>query len=237
MTETVARAAGTGSVMVGVAQRPGTVPACADGLDVQRRGAKLCAAVVDGAGHQDTTVRYASIAPKVMTHTGMVMGGLAGLVTAGQMAQAYETPPHVSAVYACVEPGWPTSVHWIGDCRAYGWDGSSLTQWTRDQTMGQWLRVNGVAVEIAEDHDNWSRVGLAQATAATCRQVEIPEETSLVLLVSDGVSDQVDLETAEALCRTYAADPQALAEALVDAAEDDAEGYRDDASVIVLLRV
>ncbi|MFF0630571.1 hypothetical protein ACFYU2_44255, partial [Streptomyces sp. NPDC004296] len=96
MAETVARAAGTGSVVVGVAQRPGTVPACADGLDVQRRGAKLCAAVVDGAGHQDATVRYASIAPKVMTHTGMVMGGLAGLVTAGQMAQAYETRSEVT---------------------------------------------------------------------------------------------------------------------------------------------
>ncbi|MGW5114316.1 hypothetical protein ACWEQ8_02500 [Streptomyces noursei] len=54
---------------------------------------------------------------------------------------------------------------------------------------------------------------------------------------SEGISDEVDLETTEVLCRTHAADPQALADALVDAAEDDAEGYRNDASVIVLLRV
>ncbi|WP_180985802.1 hypothetical protein [Streptomyces sp. CB02959] len=45
------------------------------------------------------------------------------------------------------------------------------------------------------------RLGLAQAGAATCRQVEIPEEIRLVLLVSDGVSEQVDQEMAEELCR------------------------------------
>ncbi|GGX34004.1 SpoIIE family protein phosphatase [Streptomyces noursei] len=237
MTETVERTADTKTVVVGVAQRPGTEPPCADGQDVQRRGRRVCAAVVDGAGHHEAVVRYASVTPAVMTHTGMAVVGLAALMTAGQMAQAYDDPPHASAVYACMEPGWPTSIHWIGDCRAYGWGGETLTQRSTDQTMGQWLRWNGgVPVEIAEDHDNWARLGLAQASAATCRQVEIPEEVSLVLLVSDGISDQVDQETAEALCRTHEADPQALADALVAAAEEDDEGYRDDATVIVLLR-
>nr|WP_282791014.1 SpoIIE family protein phosphatase [Streptomyces sp. CC224B] len=56
------------------------------------------------------------------------------------------------------------------------------------------------------------------------------------MLVSDGVSDQVDTETWEALCRRHATAPQALADALVAAAEEDVEGYRDDATVAVLLR-
>ncbi|MCE4945305.1 hypothetical protein LVX13_19620 [Streptomyces albulus] len=152
----------------------------------------MYAAVVDGAGHHAAVVAHAAIAPAVITHTGMVMGGLAGLTTARQMAHAYDVPPHASAVYACMEPGWPTSVHWIGHCRAYGWDGAALTQWTTDQTMGPWLRWNGgktielVPAEVAETQGTWARLGLAQAGVATCCQVEIREEIRLVLLVSDG---------------------------------------------------
>lgn len=226
-------------IVVGLAQRPGTEPPCADGADVQRRGEMVSAAVVDGAGHHPEVVRYAAITPAVITHIGTVVGGLAGLMAAGQMAAAYDRPPHASAVFACAQPGQPTSVHWIGDCRAYGWDGVSLRQWSTDQTMGEWLRINGgAAVELAAElHDNWSRLGLAQAGAATCRQVQVPSEVPLVLLVSDGVSDQVPLEVLGRLCRMYAAGPQLLADALVAAAAEDESGYRDDATVIVLLRV
>ncbi|MFJ3182590.1 SpoIIE family protein phosphatase [Streptomyces sp. NPDC086796] len=224
-------------VIVAVAQRPGSEPPCADGVDVQRRGDRVSAVVVDGAGHDQDVVRYAAVVPPVITHTGIALGGLAGLMAAGQMAYAYGTPPHASAVYASAEPGWPTSVHWIGDCRAYGWHEGQLTLWSTDMTMGQWLRRNGgVPVKIAEAHDNWARLGLAQSAPSTCRQVEIPEETALVLLVSDGISDQVSAAVIRELCRIHGADPQALADALVAAVQPDADGYRDDASVVVLLR-
>ncbi|MEV5348934.1 SpoIIE family protein phosphatase [Streptomyces achromogenes] len=229
-------------VTVGVAQRTGTEPPCADGFHVHRRGDRVCAAVVDGAGHHEQVVDFARHAPSVITLVGMAMGGLVGLTTAGRMTAAYDRPPHMSAVYASMEPGLPTSIHWIGDCRAYGWDGEKLTQWSTDQTMGQWLRWNGgVPVEIAETQDNWARLGLAQATEMTCRQVEIPENIPLVLLLSDGVSDQVTPEKAEELCREHADMPQALADALVTAVEgkeEDGTGelYRDDATVVVLRR-
>lgn len=223
-------------VVVGKAQRPGTEPPCADGVDVQRHDARVYAAVVDGAGHYPDVVRYAAITPPVITHISAALGGLPGLMTAGQMAVAYDRPPHASAVCACMEPGEPTSVHWIGDCRAYGWDGTTLTQWSTDQTMGEWLRRNGdVAVELAEKHDNWSRLGLAQATAATCRQVQIPPEVRVVLLVSDGISDQVAPAVWAELCTKHEGEPQALADALVAAADQDESGYRDDATVVVLM--
>ncbi|MFE2970537.1 SpoIIE family protein phosphatase [Streptomyces sp. NPDC059340] len=90
----------------------------------------------------------------------------------------------------------------------------------------------------AAKHDNWSRLGVAQASSATCRQVQIPvEDAALVLLVSDGVSDQVPPEVFARLCREHAADPQLLADTLVAAAGEDESGYRDDATVVVLLRV
>ncbi|WP_086732926.1 SpoIIE family protein phosphatase [Streptomyces glaucescens] len=230
------------AVTTGIAQRPGTQPPSADGAHVHRRGDQVCAAVVDGAGHRQETIDFAQHIPPVITLMGMAMGGLVALTTAGRMAAAYDRPPHMSAVYASMEPGSPTSVHWIGDCRAYGWDGQKLTLWSRDQTMGEWLRWNGgVSIEIAETQDNWARLGLAQATEMTCRQLEIPEEVPVVLLVTDGVSDQVDLETAERLCKEHAASPQALADALVAAAEGEEDGpagetYRDDATVVVLRR-
>ncbi|MFH8752971.1 SpoIIE family protein phosphatase [Streptomyces rimosus] len=225
------------TVEVGIAQRPGTEAPCADGAHVHRRDDRVCAAVVDGAGHRQEVVDFARHAPSVITLMGMAMGGLVGLTTAGRMTDAYDRPPHMSAVYASMEPGHATGIHWIGDCRAYGWDGEKLTQWSTDQTMGQWLRWNGgVPIEIAETQDNWARLGLAQATEMTCRQVEIPEEARLVLLVSDGISDQVDQGDAEELCRVHGTDPQALADALVAAAEEDEDGYRDDATVVALLR-
>jgi serine/threonine protein phosphatase PrpC len=193
----------------------------------------VCAAVVDGAGHHPEVVRYVAITPTVITHIGTAVGGLAG-----QMAAAYDRPPHASAVFACAQPQQPTSVHWIGDCRAYGWDGVSLKQWSTDQTMGEWLRINGGASVglAAELQDNWSRLRLAQAGSATCRQVQVPAEVSLVLLVSDRVSNQVPPDVLSRLCREHADDPHSLADALFAATAEDESGYRDDATVVALLR-
>ncbi|MFI1890456.1 PP2C family protein-serine/threonine phosphatase [Streptomyces jumonjinensis] len=245
-----AAVAETTEIAVGAAQRPGTDSTapedseleslCADGYGIQRRGLEVSATVTDGAGHAEDTVRYATTVPTTITQMGMVMGGITALVTAGRMAEAFDKPPHVSCVYANTKPGRGWAIHWIGDCRAYGWDGEKLTLWSTDQTMGQWLRWNGgVPIEIAETQDNWARLGLRQATDLTTRQLEIPEDVPLVLLCSDGISDQVDEEVAEELCRRHGDDPQALADALVEAAEDgeeDGRPYRDDATAVVLLR-
>ncbi|MEU7345715.1 SpoIIE family protein phosphatase [Streptomyces bacillaris] len=237
----------TPTILTGVATRGGTEPPCADGAHTHRQGERVCAAVVDGAGHHRDVVDYARHAPSAITLTGMAMGGLVALTTAGRMADAYDYPPHMSAIYASMEPGHPTSVHWIGDCRAYGWDGKKLTLWSTDQTMGQWLRWNGgktielVPTEIAATQDNWARLGLRQATEMTCRQIEIPEDVPLVLLVSDGVSDQVPEEVWVELIRRHETTPQALADALVAAAQpesdpDTGKPYRDDATVVALLK-
>ncbi|MGG2463773.1 hypothetical protein ACO0M4_28925 [Streptomyces sp. RGM 3693] len=84
-----------------------------DGQHVQRRGERVCAVALDGAGYRGAAA-YAAVAPAVITHTGMAMGGLAGLTTAGQVAHAYEVPPHASAVYACMKPGRVTRLSAAG---------------------------------------------------------------------------------------------------------------------------
>jgi hypothetical protein len=105
MEEQNARTVTVEEIVVGLAQRPGTEPPCADGADVQRRGEMVCAAVVDGAGHHPEVVRYPAITPTVITHIGIAVGGLAGLTAAGQMAAAYDRLPHASVERT---PAWPS---------------------------------------------------------------------------------------------------------------------------------
>ncbi|MFF4188500.1 hypothetical protein ACFYZ9_35405 [Streptomyces sp. NPDC001691] len=60
------------------------------------------------------------------------------------------------------------------------------------------------------------------------------EEACLVLLMSDGVPDQVEAETITRLCSKHSDELQTLAGALVAAAKAEESGYRDDATVVVL---
>ncbi|MFD4243648.1 hypothetical protein ACFWP3_18930 [Streptomyces sp. NPDC058525] len=234
MTKTTNPTVRTEAVLVGMARRPGTEPPYADGADFQRRGDRVTAAVVDSAGHGKEAVRYAATVPAVITQMGMVQGGLAALTTAGMMAQAHTTVPHTSAVYVSMEPGRTSAVYWIGDARVYSVKDGAVTLVTTDMTMANYLRTRrGFAPDLTAVYDDCTRLGLAQAGWATCSVTEIPED-HLVLLVSDGIPDHVDPATMTALCRTHADDPQALADALADAAALDADGYRDDCTVIAM---
>lgn len=224
------------TVEAAMAQRPGTEPPCADGAHIQHHDGHVYAAVTDGAGHRPDTVAYAQLAPAVITHASAVVGGLAAMITAGQMAHAYDTIPHVSAVSARMASGGRTWLHWIGDCRAYGWKGGRLVQMTTDQTMGEFMRHNGQPEEMADRHDNWSRAGLWQASFATVMEGFIPADVDAVLLTSDGVHDQIPHDEMERLVAEHADAPQALADALAAAAQEDDGGYRDDATIVVLLR-
>ncbi len=129
-------------------------------------------------------------------------------------------------------------IAWVGDAAAYLWNGAALHQYTRPETVGAYLRQHGMpGAHVA--YDAWLRQSLATATVTSIALTEAPDH-GLLLLVSDGIANQVDMETVAELCRKYSADPQTLADALVAAAEggmgDDGEVYRDDATVIVLGR-
>src|SRR5262249_44677259 len=95
------------------------------------------------------------------------------------------------------------------------------------------LRVNGVAVELAAEHDNWGRTTLAHATVATVYQVQIPP--GLIVLTSDGVHDQLTDDEMAALLGAHS-NPRESADAVLGAVSADEHGYRDDATV-VLVRV
>lgn len=230
----------TASILTGSATRRGTRDHNCDAARIyQMLDGPLAAAVIDGTGNDDELADLAGTLATVAIRIGTRRGGLAGLITAGELIA---DGGHESAAVLAILPadGGPAVISWIGDCRAYYWDGTRLRQSTTDHTMGQQLRQSGGAPwEVAATHDHWLLLGLSSATAATVRQVRIPavdrdlHPGDLILLTSDGVHDQVPHDRLVDLIETLP-DPQELADAIVAVAIEDKDGYRDDATVVVL---
>ncbi|MFH8985619.1 SpoIIE family protein phosphatase [Streptomyces varsoviensis] len=227
----------TGPAVTAAASRPGTDGESADAAAVYvAADGTTAAAVVDGIGHAPATVALAPVLAEVAVRTGAVRGALAGLLNAGLLI-ADRGPdghgPNAVAALAVSTPGRDTVAAWAGDCRIHGFDGIRLHRYSTDHTVGEQLRRNGVPWELVAEHDAWLRVTLAQATPASVYEVVIPAD-ELVLLTSDGVHDQLDPDSLESLVREHHDAPQALADALVAAVRSDDDGYRDDATALVL---
>ncbi|MFI0406537.1 PP2C family protein-serine/threonine phosphatase [Actinomadura sp. 3N508] len=226
------------------ATRRGTRPYNADAARTWTTDKTTVATVVDGIGNSAEVAASSRLLAGVIARVAAHRGGLAALLTAADLLRAPavdgENPDAVAV--AAVAHDDVTAVHWIGDARAYGWDGRRLRRYTTDQTVGEQLRRNGAPWDLAADHDNWVRATLRTAVIAAVYDVEIPADET-VLLVSDGVPDGVPHDELEALLRRYD-EPQdedgeavglpALARGIIAAAREDETGYRDDATVVVL---
>ncbi|MFI2311514.1 hypothetical protein AMK17_12685 [Streptomyces sp. CB00072] len=224
-------------IRTGFATREGTALDNADAGKVYvLSDGTVGAAVIDGIGHGPHTSRTAPLLAETAARISARRGPLAGLLTASELiadAGADGEEADAVAVAVRVRPGDDIAVvNWTGDARAYGWDGKRLELYTDDHTVGAQLRSNGVALEITREHDNWLRTSLARATIGTVYTAGIKDP--LIILTSDGIPDHTPLDVMTSLIHAHAADPQALADALVAAAQADSEGYRDDATAIVI---
>jgi protein phosphatase len=226
------------TITTAIATREGTALDNADAATVYTLAdGTVGAAVIDGIGHGPHTSRVAPLLAEVAARLASRRGPLPGILGAAELVAdeiAGDEEADAVGVAVILRPGGQSArAAWVGDARAYGWDGTTLTLHTTDQTMGQWARLHGdIPIEVAEHHDAWVRVSLSRATVGTVGEVGIDDQ--LLLLTSDGVHDQINPDVLTALVREHATDPQALADALVAAAEDDEDGYRDDATVIVI---
>ncbi|MER6394054.1 SpoIIE family protein phosphatase, partial [Streptomyces sp. NPDC001523] len=131
-----------------------------------------------------------------------------------------------------------TWIAWAGDCRAYGLDPNTgiLTRYTTDHTVAAHYAQQGMPADEAAAYSSNLTVSFSDLSIAACNEAPIPKG-HLVILTSDGVHDQMDPTTLNTLVQTHQNDAQALAEALVAAAEDgveDGQPYRDDATTIVI---
>ncbi|MFJ2818313.1 hypothetical protein [Streptomyces sp. NPDC087294] len=224
-------------IRTGIATREGTAADNADAARIHRLAdGTIGAAVIDGIGHGPHTSRTAPLLAEVAARISARRGPLAGLLTASEMivdAGSDGDEADAVAVALRVHPDDDlVVVNWTGDARGYGLGRRGLTLYTDDHTVGAQLRANGVSLDIARQHDNWLRTSLARATVGTTYTASIPDR--LVIITSDGVHDQIPTDRMETLVREHADDPQALADALVAAAQPDETGYRDDATAIVI---
>ncbi|MBT3077619.1 MULTISPECIES: hypothetical protein [Streptomyces] len=225
----------TVTIATGLATREGTAQDNADAARVYRMSTgAVGAAVIDGIGHGPHTSRTAPLLAETAARITAHRGALAGILSAGLLiaddGHDGEEADGVGVAVLVDDAG--ARAAWVGDCDVFGWDGARLRRYSTPQVMGEWVRQYGPPVEIAARYDGWVRVSLHTATVATVGEVDIPDE--VVLLLSDGAHGQVPASVMEGLVREHHDNPQALAEAIVAAAQPDAAGYRDDATAIVI---
>jgi serine/threonine protein phosphatase PrpC len=230
------------AIVTAVATRQGTREHNADAAQTFRASdGTIAAALVDGIGDSPQLAAGMERLAWAAARLAAQLDGRSALVTVGRIVAdpGAEDEPEADGpgIVAVVHPDGDVVVHWLGDCRAYGWDGTVLTQHSTDHTMGECLRVNsGHALPEYKAHDNWVLSVLSRALPTTVAEVVI-SDADVVLLTSDGVHDQVPHDMLEALVRDHQGDAQVLADAIVAAARADEDGYRDDATVVVLRHV
>ncbi|MFJ5070266.1 hypothetical protein ACIQC7_28035 [Kitasatospora sp. NPDC088556] len=223
------------TITFGIAQREGTAGDLADAAATYTSTStdRTGVALVDGMGHDPEIVRLAPMLAETAARVGAGRGALAGLLSAGLLVS--DRGPDGVGVLAVTRPDGGAEVCWAGDCRAYHWTGTTLHQLTTDHNLAAYLSraaKDAGTVPVAALADCVG-VTLGLATVATVPFVSVPAG-GLLVLTTDGVHDQVPAERVEALVREHQADPQVLADALVAAAGPTAEGYRDDATAVVL---
>ena len=192
------------------------------------------AAVVDGIGNDPGGAAIMRLLADCAVRVGATKGALAGVLAAAALVEDPGVGHHMPdgvIVLALAVPGRPTHLAWVGDSHAYSWDGATLHRRTDPHTMGAYLRGNGVA-DLAPLHDSWVRLSLSTATVTNVAVSAAPAD-ELLLLLSDGL-DNVPHDQLEALVRDHHDNPEALADAIVAAARETEDGYRDDATAIVL---
>ncbi|SDD94930.1 PP2C family protein-serine/threonine phosphatase [Actinokineospora iranica] len=223
-------------IIAAAATRRGVRAHNMDAAAVFRAGTGVVgAALVDGIGNDEQGAATMGLLAETAARIATTKGTLAGLLAAAALIEDPGVEPYAPngvIVVAAAEPGSPTALAWVGDSHAYGWNGHVLRRRTDPHTMGAYLRQNGDHEVLAGLHDNWVRLSLTVAAPTNVARADAPED-ELVLLVSDGLDD-LTTDELTALIREHEHDPQALAEAIVATARLDDNGYRDDATAIVL---
>ncbi|MGW6836499.1 SpoIIE family protein phosphatase [Streptomyces sp. NPDC054949] len=218
--------------------RPGDAPGSADAAHAWTAAGG--AAVIDGIGHSTELHALVPVLAVDAARRTALRHPMAGLIGAAELLQNPGAPrggPDAVGITARVRPDG-TWIAWAGDCRAYGLDPDTgiLTRYTTDHTVAAHYAQQGMPADEAAAYSSKLTVSFSDLSIAACNEAPIPKG-HLVILTSDGVHDQMHPTTLNTLARAHHNDAQALAEALVAAAEDGVEDglpYRDDATTIVI---
>ncbi|MFF2556342.1 PP2C family protein-serine/threonine phosphatase [Nocardia sp. NPDC058058] len=191
--------------------------------------------VADGVGDHLAAARAARLVARTASRVAVVHGARAGILAAQQELlrelpeAAADSVLVVAVLPAGGQPDGPTDIAWVGDCRAYRWNGRALQRITTDHTVAEYFRSRG--------HEPMP--GMAHLVTTSARTVE-PDQightatgssAGRLLLCSDGVGKKLDMVAIKTL---LAANDSAghTAEALVETAL--ANGGRDNTTALVV---
>jgi protein phosphatase len=176
-------------------------------------------ALADGIGDDLTASHAALLAATAAVGVPAVAGPSAALEAAHKAVTAGD------CVLVVAQPfGGGYRIGWVGDVRAYAWDGANLRQLTKDHTLAQYFRDHGEEVTPRMEH----LVTTSVHTAPASRYGTTETSATSLVLTTDGVHKTLTDEAMATILR-HASNP---AEALVQAAH--AAGTRDNATVVVL---
>lgn len=154
-------------------------------------------AVADGVGDHLAAARAARLVAQTAARVAVTHGAHAGIVAA--QAELLRELPEAAADSVLIvavapiegQPDAPTDIAWLGDCRAYRWNGRILHQITTDHTVAEYFRARGHIPAPGMGH-------LVTTSARTAAPEEIGVATTgtslgRLLLCTDGVSKRLDL--------------------------------------------
>ncbi|WHT16423.1 serine/threonine protein phosphatase [Crossiella sp. CA-258035] len=194
-------------------------------------GTQPVLALADGIGDTETAADAARVAVAAATGTLPARGPTEAVLAAQRAVLALGHTGDCVLVVAMPfadQLGGGYRIAWVGDARAYRWDGRTLTRLTSDHTVAEYFRRQGMDTTPRMEH-------IVTASVRTGRPrdiglVETREETGL-LLCSDGVYGSLDPATMTAIvARPSRFGPRA--QELVATAID--RGATDNATAVLL---
>ncbi|MEU6558037.1 PP2C family protein-serine/threonine phosphatase [Nocardia nova] len=178
-------------------------------------------AVADGIGDHLLAARAARTVAQVAARVAIGGSAVAGLLAAQQqLLREYPEPSADSCMVVAVCPtpdrdDGPCDIAWVGDCRAYHWNGRVLHQVTSDHTVAEMMSARGVAVAPRMHH-------MVTTSARTVRLETIGHGstgtgTGRWLLSTDGVHKTLTMSEVKRILADSGSAAEA-ADALVDSA-------------------
>ncbi|SFK32254.1 protein phosphatase [Amycolatopsis sacchari] len=173
-------------------------------------------ALADGVGDAEDAAHAARIAVAAATRSPLSSGPAAALLAARDAVRARDAGDCVLVVAQAGERGY--RIAWVGDVRAYAWDGTRLRQLTHDHTLAQYFRDRGQVPTPRMEH--LVTTSVRTAGEAEYGHAELTGPAGL-LLTSDGVHKTLDLATMAELLRQPANSAPALTAAALAAGGTD----------------
>ncbi|MEV4123528.1 protein phosphatase 2C domain-containing protein [Nocardia sp. NPDC049707] len=191
--------------------------------------------VADGVGDNLAAARAARTVASTAARIGAGYGALAGVVAAQQELlrqfpeQQADSVLVIAVLPAADQPDGPCDIAWVGDCRAYRWNGRVLHQITTDHTVAEYMRAKGVRPAHRMDH--LVTTSARTASPEVIGRAATGSSRGRLLLSTDGVHKRLDMVAIKSILvagRTAAN----TAETLVDNALQ--AGSTDNATALVV---